>query len=158
MDLENKNVRIAMIGMTAALYVVLGYLFQPISFMGLQFRVAELIVGMCIIFPIAGLIGNVLGVFIVNLMSPLGVLDLLLMPVMNIPALACIVLLRERKYLKYVGGVIYAVIISLSVALILNIVVGLPFLLMFIQVLISEVILATLGIVLFSYIEGQIDL
>ena len=76
--------------MTAALYTALGYIFQPISFLGIQFRIAELIVGMCILFPYEGLIGKVLGVFLVNLTSPLGLIDLNSCWV-NIPALFCII-------------------------------------------------------------------
>ena len=64
----SASLKVALIAITAALYTALGYIFQPISFLGLQFRVAELIVGMCIIFPYEGLIGNVLGVFLLILL------------------------------------------------------------------------------------------
>jgi len=151
-DVNNLSVRIALTAITAALYIALGYVFQPISFLGLQFRVAELIVGMCIIFPLEGLIGNVLGVFFVNLTSPLGPLDLISC-IVNIPALYCIIYFKDKKYLKYVGGVLYAVIISLYVAIIIYIVFSAPIWLTFLQVLIAEVILATLGIILFDLIR-----
>jgi len=148
---------IAIIAITAALYIMLGYLFQPISFMGLQFRVAEVIVGMCIIFPEAGLIGNVIGVFFVNLTSPLGLIDLMSC-IVNIPALYCIIIFRNKKILKFVGGILYAVIISLYVGIILNIVFGLPWYIMFVQVVIAEIVLATLGIIIFDYVRIQLNL
>lgn len=157
LDTKNKTVRVSMVGITAALYVALGYIFQPINYLGLQFRVAELIVGMCIIFPYAGLIGNVLGVFFVNLTSPLGILDWVIGPIGNIPALMCIVLLRNRKYLKYLAGILYASIVSLYVAAILWYVLNLPFFLSYIQVFISEIILAELGIVLFDGIKMRLE-
>ncbi|MCK4281771.1 MAG: QueT transporter family protein, partial [Candidatus Lokiarchaeota archaeon] len=56
-----KSLDVAMAAITAALYIVLGYLFQPISFFEIQFRVAEVMVGMCILFPIPGLIGKIIG-------------------------------------------------------------------------------------------------
>ncbi|MFW9970150.1 MAG: QueT transporter family protein [Candidatus Odinarchaeota archaeon] len=146
------SIKIALIAITAALYTALGYLFLPISFLGLQFRVAELIVGMCIIFPFEGLIGKVLGVFFVNLNSPLGVIDLFSCLV-NIPALYCIIFFRDKRYLKYIGGLLYAVIISIYVAVILYIVYNVPILLNFFYVLIPEIILATLGIILFNIIK-----
>lgn len=121
----------------------------------MQFRIAELVVGVCIIFPIPGLIGNVIGVFFVNLTSPLGLIDLFGVAV-NIPALYCIIFLRKRRFLKYLGGILYATIISIYVALILNIVIALPIWLMFIQVFIAELILATLGIFLFDNINEKI--
>ncbi|MHA1803503.1 MAG: QueT transporter family protein [Promethearchaeota archaeon] len=154
---KSMSLRIAMISITAALYIALGYLFQPISFLGIQFRVAELMVGMLILFPIEGMIGKIIGVFFVNLSSPLGPIDLISC-IVNIPALYCIIAFRNRKRLKYLGGVLYAVIISLYVAIIINIVLGLPIWLIFLQVLISEVILANLGIILFETIKNRIEL
>ncbi len=152
-----KSLDVAITAITVALYVVLGNLFQPISFMGLQFRVAEIVVGMVIIFPIPGLVGNVIGVFFVNLFSPLGPIDLISV-VVNIPALYCIILFRERKYLKFVGGILYALIISLYVGIILDLILGLPWYIMFVQVLISEIVLVTLGIVIFDYVGIQMNL
>ncbi|MHA1272990.1 MAG: QueT transporter family protein [Promethearchaeota archaeon] len=152
---RSKSLKAAIIAITAALYIALGYIFQPISFLGVQFRVAEIIVGMCVIFPLEGLIGNVIGVFFINLSSPLGPIDLLSCLV-NVPALYCIIYFRDKGKLMYIGGLLYSIIISLYVAIILNIVLYLPILLMFIQVFISEIILATLGIMLFDYIKKQI--
>ena len=156
---ESKSItiRVAITAITAALYIALGLIFQPISFLGLQFRVAELIVGMVILFPLEGLIGNVAGVFIVNLFSPLGPIDLISAAI-NIPALYCIIYLRKRGFLKFIGGILYATIISLWVAFMINFILHLPFLLMFIQVLIAEVILATLGILLFTLIGKGLNL
>lgn len=155
---NTKSFKVAMTAITAALYIALGYAFQPISFMGLQFRVAELMVGMCILFPIPGLIGNVIGVFILNLSSPLGPLDFILGPLVNIPALVMIISCDHMSegWEKYFGGFAYAGLISAYVAALLNWVLGLPLELMFIQVFISEAILATLGIVLFSKIKERL--
>ena len=149
------SLRVALTAITAALYITLGYVFQPISFLGLQFRAAELIVGMCILFPFEGLIGNVIGVFFVNLTSPLGPIDLISC-IVNIPALYCIVLFRDKKFLKYLGGVLYAIIISIYVAIVLNLAFMLPIWLMFVQVLIAEIILASLGILLFDIIRSRL--
>jgi len=154
---KSRSFRVAMTSITAALYIALGYLFQPISFLGIQFRVAELMVGMCLLFPLEGLIGNVIGVFFVNLSSPLGPIDLISC-IVNIPALYCIILFRNRKRLKYLGGFLYAVIISVYVAIIINVVLGLPLWLIFIQVLVSETILATLGIKLFEIINNRMEI
>ena len=77
---------------------------------------------------------------------------------MNVPALYCIILMRDKKFLKYVGGVLYAIIISIYVAIVINITYSVPILLTFVQVLIAEVILATLGILLFNLIGLQLNL
>lgn len=112
---------------------------------------------MCILFPFEGLIGNVLGVFFVNLTSPLGLIDLNSCWV-NVPALLCIVYFKDKRILKYLGGILYAIIISFYVAVVLYIVLLLPLWLMFIQVLIAEVILVTLGIILFEGIKKGLNL
>ena len=156
-NFENISLRIALTAITAALYIVLGYVFQAISFLGLQFRVAELIVGMCIIFPLEGLVGNVIVVYFVNLTSPLGPIDLISC-IVNVPALFCIIYFKDKGILKFLGGILYALIISLYVALILNFILSLPIMLMFIQVLIPEVILATLGIILFENIKRALKI
>ena len=152
---DTISLKVALTAITAALYITLGYVFQPISFLGLQFRIAELIVGMCILFPWEGLIGNVIGVFFVNLTSPLGPIDLISC-IVNIPALYCIVFFRDKRFLKYLGGILYAIIISLYVAIVLNIAFMLPIWLMFVQVLIAEIILALLGILLFDIIRARL--
>jgi len=154
---DNLSLKIALTAITAALYIALGYIFQAISFLGLQFRVAELIVGMCIIFPFEGLVGNVIGVFFVNLSSPLGPIDLISC-IVNVPALYCIIYFKDKGGLKYLGGILYALIISLYVAFILNFVLSLPIMLMFIQVLIPEVILTTLGIIIFENIKRALNI
>ncbi|KKL67114.1 hypothetical protein LCGC14_2138210 [marine sediment metagenome] len=154
---ESLSIKVALTAMTAALYTALGYIFQPISFLQLQFRVAELIVGMIILFPFEGLIGKVLGVFFVNLTSPLGPIDLISC-IVNIPALYCIIYFRDKGRLKYLGGILYAIIIAIYVAIILNVVIGLPIWLYFIYVLIPEIILATLGIILFDTIKSRFNI
>ncbi|MFX1380550.1 MAG: QueT transporter family protein [Promethearchaeota archaeon] len=154
---ESISFKIALIAITAALYTALGYLFQPISFLEFQFRVAELIVGMCILFPLEGLIGNVLGVFFVNLTSPLGPIDLISC-IVNVPALYCIIFFRDKRYLKYLGGILYAIIISIYVAIILYISFRLPIIIYFFYVLIPEMILATLGIILFDIIKNRFNI
>ena len=81
------SLKIAITSITAALYVALGFISVPIGFLDIQFRIAELVVGMCIIFPYEGLVGKVIGVFFVNLFSPLGLIDLLSVIVNFLPSI-----------------------------------------------------------------------
>jgi uncharacterized membrane protein len=157
LDLKNKNVQVAVSAITAGMYTTLGYVFAPISFLGMQFRVAEVVVGMVMLFPLPGLIGKIIGVFLVNLVSPLGALDMISVLV-NIPALYCIIVFRKRDVLKYLGGFLYATIIAIYVAWLLNLVLGLPVWLMFLYVLVPEVILAELGILIFSRIRKALEI
>lgn len=115
---------------------------------------------MCITFSIPRLIGNVIGVIFVNLTSPLGSIDLISC-IVNVPALYCIILfkdLKEKKLMRYIGSLLYAAVISAYVVWVLNFAFGLPFSLMYIQVLIAEAILASVGIFIFSIIEKRTEL
>jgi uncharacterized membrane protein len=157
--IENRSLslKVALTAITAALYVALGYVFQPINFYGIQFRVAELIVGMCLLFPMEGMLGKVIGVFFVNLSSPFVPFDLL-STIVNVPALYCIIIFRNKIVLKYLGGVLYAIIISLYVAILIYFMASAPIWITFIQVFISEVILASLGILLFTIIKVRLEM
>lgn len=149
------SLKIAIISITGALYVALGFISVPIGFLDIQFRIAEIVVGMCILFPYEGLVGKVIGVFFVNLFSPLGLIDLVSV-VVNIPALYCIILFRGSSKLRYLGAVLYANMISLYVAIILYLSLGIqPVWFTFIKVLFSEVILAVSGVAIFSYIKNK---
>lgn len=70
----------------------------------------------------------------------------------------CIVLFRDKKILKYLGGVLYAIIISIYMAIVLNFAFMLPIWLMFVQVLIAEISLASLGILLFYIVRIRVNL
>jgi len=69
----------------AGLYTTLGYLLHPFSFMQIQVRVADALYPLIAIFGLPSLTGLVIGHFIVNLSSPLGLIDLLSVPIF-IPA------------------------------------------------------------------------
>ncbi|MFA7376134.1 MAG: QueT transporter family protein [Acholeplasmataceae bacterium] len=61
--------------MIASIYVVLVFLFQPISYESLQFRIAELLV-IIVLFDHKSIVGLTIGCFVANLFSPLLVYDL----------------------------------------------------------------------------------
>ncbi len=74
-----KPTKIQQIGITAvfaATYAALGYLFAPISFLAIQVRVADAILPLMALFGWPSLIGAQLGLFILNLSSPLGLIDM----------------------------------------------------------------------------------
>jgi len=65
---------IALAGMIAAYYVLVSVLLQPISYGALQFRVAEVLTVLPILFPEA-IWGLGIGCFLTNLASPFGIYD-----------------------------------------------------------------------------------
>ena len=115
---------IALTSLYASIYVLLVYSFQPISFRAIQVRVADAMIALIPIFGWAGVLGYTLGVFIANLMSPLGAIDLL----STIPSFI-------GGYIVYKGGhkhvletlAIQSIIIASWVGFELNLVFGVPF-------------------------------
>jgi uncharacterized membrane protein len=76
--------RVAVAGVVGALYVVLSLAVAPFAFGPLQFRLGEVLKPLVIKYP-ATIPAFAVGVAIVNLFSPLaGVLELALMPAVNL--------------------------------------------------------------------------
>jgi len=94
---KNLSKRLAVIGMTAAVYFVLTFALQALAFREVQFRVSEVLNLLAFINPIFGP-GVVLGCFLSNLvMSPLGAIDVVLGTLATALAVFCIT--RTKKLL-----------------------------------------------------------
>jgi uncharacterized membrane protein len=77
MQLKLQTKEIALIALYAALYAVLVNAIPGLSFGPLNLRIADAMLGAVPLLGIAGVLGHTLGVFIGNLPSPLGLIDLL---------------------------------------------------------------------------------
>jgi uncharacterized membrane protein len=87
---KNLSKRLAVVGMTAAAYFVLTFFLQALAFREVQFRVSEILNLLAFVNPIFGP-GVVLGCFLSNLvMSPLGVIDIVLGTLATALAVLCI--------------------------------------------------------------------
>jgi len=126
--------KIALGSIIAALYVVLVVGLSPISYLQIQFRVANALLGLV---PLAGLpavFGITLGVLVANLTSPLGPLDMLsLIPTF----LGCSIIFYLRKISVLAGLTFYTIILSIWISFLLQYVLGLPYLPTFLYLLIG---------------------
>ena len=77
MQLKTKTRDLALISLYAALYAALVIVLGGISFGPINIRIADAMVGAVPLLGIPGVLGHTLGVFIGNLYSPLGPIDLL---------------------------------------------------------------------------------
>lgn len=140
--------RVAVAGVVGALYVVLSLLVAPLAYGPLQFRLGEVLKPLVIKYP-ATIPAFAIGVGIVNLFSPqAGGLELILMPVVNLigGTLCWFVAQRIGGVVgTYVASLIFALIIAAGVATVLHFAAGLPYLLAFGSVAVSEVVLLLLG-------------
>lgn len=139
---------IVRVAMLAAAYAALVTLLAPISFLGVQIRLANALIGLVPLLGMPGALGITLGVAIGNIWSPLGPLDLL----SAIPTFASLViLLRLRDRSVLAGLLIYTGIVSAWVGFLLAYVLGVPFLLTFPYLLVGiGIATALLGYVVYK--------
>lgn len=132
------------------------YVFAPISFYALQFRVAG------VLRPVIGrkwvlAFGYAIGVVVANLFSPFtGIYELLFMPVMSFIAGICgYVVARCFSNNYFIAGIVIATIIPLSVSWMLNQLFTLPIPATLPYLLISEQIICFIGACVFKAIDSR---
>ena len=137
--------RVALAGVVGALYVVLSI--TPFSYGPVQFRIGEALKPLVIRYP-ALVAAFGVGTVIINLFSPFGVLELTFMPLVDVTGgLLCYLIARRigTTFGTYVASLFYALWTAAGVALVLTIAAELPYLLTFLSVAVSEVILLLSG-------------
>jgi uncharacterized membrane protein len=142
---SKRTVVLSTASVYAAIYVTLVYVFNPISYGQVNLRVANVIIGLIPLLGWPGVIGQTLGVFVANLASPLGPIDLINV----IPSFAFSWLIwRLRKKSVFLGLTLYSVALGATVSFALNYAFGLP--------LALEIPYVTLGIFLATAVFGYI--
>jgi len=156
LELETRD--LAIVTIYAALYAALVYVFAPISFYELQFRVAGVLrPGIAKKWILA--MGYAIGVVIANLFSPfVGVYELVFMPVMSFVA-GILGYALATKFNKnyFVTGIVIGTIIPLSVSWMLFQLFELPMLATFPYLFVSEQIVCFIGSLVFKAIETRIE-
>ncbi len=111
-----RSLVVATAAVYAAMYVVLGVVFSPVSYGLINLRVANVLVGLVPLLGWPAIIGQTLGVFITNqpaLGDPLGPIDLInVLPTFVFTW----VVWRLRKKSVFLGLTLYAVALSVSVS------------------------------------------
>ena len=153
MKIETRD--LSLVAIFAALYVALVYIFNPISFLPQQFRVAG-VLRPAIAKKWILAIGYAIGVVVGNFSSPnIGPWELLFMPLMSLVAgLLGHILARRFSQNYFICGAVIATIIPLSVAWML-LQFGSPFLATFPYLLLSEQVVCFIGSLLFKAIETR---
>lgn len=128
-----KSKDVAMTAIFAALYYALGIVFQPISFMAIQVRVACALIPLIYLFGYPATIGITIGHLAFNMNSPIGFLDLISPFVFLIPRL-----LIQRYGIKAMP--IHTLAVGTWVGYILNVAFGLPLLTTMLTVGVGEFI------------------
>lgn len=152
MKIKTKDIALASI--FASLYAVLVYIFAPMSFYALQFRVAG-VLRPAIAKKWVLSIGYAIGVIVGNLFSPFsGPYELVFMPLVSLAAgVIGFVVAKRFKESYFVEGAVIAVIVPIGVSWMLSQLFGLPLLATFPYLLVSEQIVCLIGAFVFKLIE-----
>ncbi len=154
MDLTSRD--LSLLAVFAALYAALVYVFAPISFYALQFRVAG-VLRPAIAKKWTLAIGYALGVVIGNIFSPfVGVYELVFMPVMSgVAGILGYVVAKQFNQNYFIAGAVIATIIPLSVSWMLYQLFTVPILATFPYTFLSEQLICVLGAGVFRAIEAR---
>lgn len=147
---------IALMSIFASLYAALVYLFAPLSFYALQFRVAG-VLRPAIAKKWILSIGYALGVVVGNLFSPFsGPYELVFMPIVSLIAgVAGYIAARKFNGNYFIAGAVIAIIAPAGVSWMLAQLFGVSMLATFPYLLISEQIVCLVGALVFKLIETR---
>ncbi|MEK5040194.1 QueT transporter family protein [Sporosarcina sp. FSL K6-3457] len=135
-------------GIIAALYVAVTLLVAPFGFTNVQFRISEMF-NHLVVFNKKFIFAIVLGVFVANLFSPLGLYDLVFGVAQSLIALSITIFSA-----KFISGILKRMLFNTVVftflmciiALELNLALELPFLLTWLTVAAGEFVVMAVGI------------
>ena len=143
-----RTVVVATAAIYAAMYVVLAFVFSPISYGVINLRIANVLIGLVPIIGWPAVLGQTLGVFIANQPAfgdPLGPIDLINV----VPSFVFSFLLwKLRNKSVFLGLTLYSVALGVTVSYALNYAFNLP--------LIVEIPQVTLGIFIATTVLGYI--
>jgi len=137
------------IGIVAALYVVLCFVLQPISFGVIQVRLAEMLY-LLILKNKRYVYSLTIGCLIANLASALGIVDIIFGTLSTFAVSMIIVYIKKKNLsiwlIPFVAGIMCGLVVGAELHLIL----GMPLIPSIISVAIGEFIAVTIGVVLYK--------
>jgi len=154
--LKVRSKDLSLVAVFASLYAVLVYIFAPISFLALQFRVAG-ILRPSIARKWTLAIGYAIGVVVGNIFSPFaGPYELLFMPFMSFLAgILGYLVAKPFRNDYFIAGAVIATVIPLSVSWMLSQLFNLPMFATLPYLFVSEQIVCLIGASLFKLIETR---
>ena len=144
-----KDVRqMGKIAIIAAVYAALCLALAPISYGGIQFRISEIL----LILPFYNKrysISLILGTFIANIFSPMGIYDMIFGTAATILVCIVIINLKDKKFIALAAAVINGIIIGAELYFVLH----LNLVLSVIYVAVGEFVVVLIGVLTFAGIE-----
>jgi uncharacterized membrane protein len=146
MQLKIQTKNIAIIAIYAALYAVLVVVLGAFSYGPVNLRVADAMLGVVPLLGLAGVLGHTLGVFVANIFSTAGPLDLLnTIPSFVMSFVVYYVYKRTKNDYTVIGTCIaYSIVIGTTVGWMLSFLYGLPLLVTIAWVAVGNIIATVL--------------
>ena len=145
-----RTTLVATASLYAAMYVAITYTLSPISYGQVQLRIANVILGLIPLIGWPAVIGQGVGVFVANLGSPLGPIDLL----NALPSFVfSFIIWKLRNVSVILGLVLYSAALGLSVSFALNYAFGLPLIVNIPLVTAGNLIAAALAYLLYKAVK-----
>lgn len=146
---KKMNVKIvAMNAMIACVYAVMTMACSGIAYGAIQFRLSEVFVFLAF-YNKKFIPGLVIGCFLANIISPLGLADMLFGTLATL--FACLAMYKAKNL--YLGAILGALINGLIVGIELYWILGLPFFINAVYVMIGEFLVLIIGVILFNFLE-----
>lgn len=137
--------------MIAAIYVVLVFIFQFLSFETIQFRIAEFLL-ILVFFDKKSIVGLLIGTFLANyLMSPYGLIDALFGSLASLVAMTLMIVFSRFKFVSLIfPALANAIVIGLMISIMNQI----PFIPIALWVFLGEaVVMYVVGYPLYLYLN-----
>jgi uncharacterized membrane protein len=146
MHLKIRTKNLAVIAIYAALYAALVVVLGGFSYGPIQVRIADSLLAAVPLLGLPGVLGHTLGVFIANIFSPAGLLDLLnTIPSFAMSFVVYYVYKRTKNDYTVIGTCIaYSVVLGITVGWMLSYLFGYPLLLTIAYVAIGNIIASVL--------------
>ena len=157
--MTNKNRKIAIVGLIAALYAVITLAFGFISYGQIQFRISEILMFL----PLFGkeyIIALTLGCFLANVVGPFGVPDIIFGTLATLISSILVYytpkLMKNNKYTLFIASLWPTIINALIIGWELYKFFGVPFVLGFLQVGFGEFVVITIvGLPVFKMVNNK---
>ncbi len=136
----------------AAIYFVITVLLEPFSYGQIQFRISEILM-VLVLFNFKVAPGIVLGCFTANLFSPFGIWDVIFGTLASVICLIFMYIFRKNIFIALLAPTIVG---STIVAIMLNLILNLPFFETFIYVAIGEgTVLYLIGVPFYYLVQNN---
>jgi uncharacterized membrane protein len=142
MNLKIHTKDLALIAIYAALYAALVVVLGGFSYGPVQVRIADSLVAVVPLIGIAGVLGHTLGVFIANIFSPLGPIDLLnTVPSFAMSFVVYYVYKKTKNDYTVIGTCLaYSLVLGVTVGSMLSYVLSLPLFATIVYIAIGNII------------------